>query len=520
MAKKPSKTYSKNSADKKNNPAPSSKNKSDSSSKSDSSPSGGLSDSEFAELKAQMKKVSSFGEKLTQRQKEIDSLATPDYNRLVKEQDEEKIRKWKAAPARVIHMLRGQSQGKDGRWLENRMGGGGFELGPKLQIEDEWAVCGYRVFGDAYIIHSGSRAPALDAFLDRDKGPHIHIQDGDTVQTQNRSYVWGITTGVRAEEGKASDEFKIDIGPNSKARFFIDIKKSKGKYEGGEYFTLIEHKISKVELIEGIFHIKINGGDVNRRLEFAGGYRGIEFAEPLMLSLAGDAMTKSLAKATGPIMEQIKKTISQGQARSKASWRSEQSFEAFLELRNGTLTIFGCPNKIIGPGAQETKMAVVSNAIKNLNQASDPLESMGEILGNNVKVTFSNGKLTETDLNAHPDSHVVQITKCMNYCLNAYLQVLDAKKELASMKEVNMKTIQDEGDKAYKEAEQMLQDAKDIDDPELIKVAKAMLDGAKKSGEDNELNRGTIEAFKMRRKILEKQIANEGKIRSLLTSLS
>lgn len=478
----------------------------------------GLSDAEFAKFREQMKKSSAFGEKMSRMQKETDSTPTPDYNRLVAEQHEEEVRKYNSRPARIIHMLRGQSQGKDGRWLENRMGGGGgFVLGPKLQIEDEWAICGYHVFGRAHIIRGGSRISALDAFLDRDKGSHEHIQDGDIVQTGSGSYIWSITTGVRAEEGKEVEEFQIDMGPNSKARFHIRIEKSHGKEEGGEYFTLIEHKISKVELIEGIFRIKINGANVNRLLEIAANYPQIEFAEPLMLSMAG--ASKFLNNVSGQALESIKKTLKEFEGKAKANWKRSQTLDAYIELSNGTLVVFGCANKIISPGGQETKLVSISEALKHPYAGADPQEFLGGLLGNNTKSTFSGGTLSEADLNLQPDAHISEIAYCMNYALGAYLQALDAKKELATLKDVNMKTVQADGEKAYKEAEQMLQDAKDIDDPELIKVAKAMLEGAKKSGEDNELNRGMIEAFKIKRKLLEKQAAKEGELRRRLSSL-
>ncbi len=498
----------------------------------------GIDKKKLAELMELSKKMAPTSQKMAEMQAKNKAEPTPDYRKLARDEDAAEYQKKLAAPPRIIHTTNGGSAGEDGRPPENSGmgGGGGFQLGPKLQLVQNYDVRDYRVFGEAYILRGGSRIRLWDYYFDRGKGPVTPLQDGDVIETKAGSYVWSIRSSPDPQRGENIDDqdlIAIDIFPNSKARF--SVRKSSSHPDTGEpedkYVTNNVQAVSSVELMEGLFYAEIRGtSDVNQKLSASSGPKFLIGAplDPVANSVEGSVqkLLKAGLKMPPGMAEKYKDLLGQAQAKGSKNRSAGKTFRGFIECRSGAVTFYGSLNKIIHAGSGQTSQIcpISRQAREGRIGPSHPMlpgfgsgQTLLPTLSVASKIVLTSSGLEEIDLNDRPDRHAEEIARRHDVSLPGYVAALQAKAELKNFKQITPAAQKAQQDTAVKEAEEMLESAKAMDEPELIKTAKIMLEQAKRGG-FSEVNNAEVQMSAKQKQRLEELARQEGKWASELRS--
>ncbi|VVB56498.1 Uncharacterised protein [uncultured archaeon] len=474
----------------------------------------GVDKKKMAELVELAKKLNPVQQKMADMQAKNKAEPTPDYRKLAREEDAAEYQKKLAAPPRIIHFVNGGSVEPDGRGKE-KPGGGGFEPGPKLQFVQDYDAREYRVFGEAHIVRGGARIRLYDYYFDRGKGPVTPVRDGDVIETKAGSYVWGLKSVRNPMRGEGEDEdyFSIDIFPSSRVRFSVGHKSGHpdSKNQGSQYVTNNVDAISSAELMEGLFFIDIRS---RKRVDdqLAGGPGCPKFEVGPPLSPAGNEVGKSLEKVLKaglnlPAGVRAKYEDMLTQAKEASSGRgSGRTFRGFVEVKGGTVSFIGCLNSIRDPagGKTATGYAFSPQISRGLGRGEPLLAS----LSNAMKVALGPGGLVETDLSKNPDGRCTAIARRHDVALPGYVAAVEAREELKKFKQITPVEQKAQQERGIQEAEDMLRDAKAMDEPELVKTAQIMLEQAKRGG-FAEVNAAEVQMSAKKKQMLQEQADKE-----------
>ena len=337
----------------------------------------------------------------------------------------------------------------------------------------------FSAYGNAYVKRGGRKVILPESSLDL---PLI-IRDGDIVGTENKSYVLDIKDEEQDEE---NNYWHIFLFPNSELKISVSEKISNSEpaymepdkvpsvIKKNSKSTVYTHKIEKVELLSGLFNLRIKkkGRDVNNIVKFAPGFPTVEFGEAggLMSEVVKNEMEKVIAKTSGMaagVLYAAKVAGALSELKSKSTKKSAEELNSFVELnKDGTVVIFGTSNRVAlrGSGRMTKKIP------------TDPF--------NPVKITATSGGLFETDGKTNPDYRVSAIMK-MWMGISGYIGALKTKNEYEYRQAGKSLSLEN--------AKKMVEYAKSLGDKDMEAAAKIALSN-KEQGEQVEKSIKELEA--------------------------
>jgi ElaB/YqjD/DUF883 family membrane-anchored ribosome-binding protein len=119
---------------------------------------------------------------------------------------------------------------------------------------------------------------------------------------------------------------------------------------------------------------------------------------------------------------------------------------------------------------------VITRALNSISYNSKETKKIMKDIDKPIKITLTNGKLYETDTSVNPDKRIFSIVK-IPMGLTTYLGSIEGVKGIKEqLNKRGGKNIQQEAKDLIDDANQMLKNAKEIGDKELIEMAKTRLE--------------------------------------------
>ncbi|MFZ2038356.1 MAG: hypothetical protein WAV11_00220 [Minisyncoccia bacterium] len=314
----------------------------------------------------------------------------------------------------------------------------------------------FETFGNAYIKRGTKKVKLPKSSADL---PFI-IRDGDIIGTENKSFVLELKDENQDEE---NNFWHIFIFPNSELK--ISVKETVSHpapaymipeqvpeaVKRGSSSTVYEHKIEKIELLSGLFSVKVKkkGRDVNNIVKFAAGFPQIEFHQTG--GLANEMVKTEMEKAVKALGNKYLAVVANqlSELKSFDSKKGSDEINALIELnKDGSVVVFNTSNRIsIGGSNKQTK-------------------KISTDMYNPVKITAVGGSLYETDGSKNPDPRISAIMK-MWLSVSQYTYSINVKNEVgmkSSEKSLNIE-----------EAERLAEYAKTLGDKDMESAAKVIL---------------------------------------------
>jgi hypothetical protein len=321
----------------------------------------------------------------------------------------------------------------------------------------------FNTFGKAYIKRSTKKVTLPESSAEL---PFI-IKDGDIIGTEDKSFVLELKDETQDEE---NNYWHVFIFPNSELKISIQEKVSHpapgymvpsqvpDAIKRESTSTVYAHKIEGIELLSGLFNIKVKkaGRDVNNIVKFTSGFPEVEFnqAGGLMNEMVKDAMEKAGASLGAAYLSKVAGAL--GELKSSASKKGSDEINSFIELnKDGSVVIFATTSRVALKGS--------SKMTKKISTAQY----------NPVKITAMRGTLYETDGSKSPDQRVEAIMK-MWMPISSYIASLQMKNEYEY--KLSGKSL------SVEKAQKMAEYAKTLGDKDMENAAKIIL----KREENNE----------------------------------
>jgi len=353
----------------------------------------------------------------------------------------------------------------------------------------------FKVFGKAYIKRGAQKIPLAESNVEQT----ILLKDKDILGTEKKSYIYGIQDGISNDDNHSTD---IIIYPQGEMRFYIDEKttnpapafmvpsKVPDAIKKNSKSTVTQQTIKNIELLEGIFYINLRRRkrDVNNLLKINSKYPRFSFqpSSNLYKGIINDAIAK-MEKESPNLSSLYKNKVISSLKKSSPTVCDEIS--AVIELcKDGSVVITRASNSVEFNGKETKKM------MKNIEKP--------------IKITLKNSKLYETDTSVNPDNRIFSIAK-IPIGLTTYIGSIEGLKEIKEqLNKQKGKNVQQEAKDLVDDAEEMLKNAKEIGDKELIEMAKTRLETNSKfaSGKMQEISAAGEENLRRTLKIYEKQI--------------
>ena len=307
------------------------------------------------------------------------------------------------------------------------------------------------------------------------------LKDGDILGTEKDGYVYDIKD---VKENLDNWSNRIFIFPESELRIsihtdtthpepaFMDPSQVPDAIKRASSATVNTDEIMEVELIRGLFQIGFlrKGKDVNKLLKLPSGYPSVEFkpTSEMGIKILDETLEKA-RKYSPKVAEIIEAQYSKHKAEVRASSGGRcEDISTFIELnQDGSLVLFNTANVVAHKDiGKEAKKVLFSTA--NVNLRKDISEGGWPI----KKITLTHDSLYEIDCSKNPDPRVAAAIK-ISMGLGGYVASLAEKKERenAPSKDIGKKMAEMDK-KTYEEDLQMLKDAEEIGDEELIKMMK------------------------------------------------
>jgi ElaB/YqjD/DUF883 family membrane-anchored ribosome-binding protein len=151
---------------------------------------------------------------------------------------------------------------------------------------------------------------------------------------------------------------------------------------------------------------------------------------------------------------------------------------------------------------------VITRALNPISHNGKETKKMMKDINKPIKITLAHGKLYETDTSVNPDKRIFSIAK-IPIGLTTYIGSIEGIKGIKEQLDKQKgKNVQQEAKSLIDDAEEMLKNAKEIGDKELIDMAKTRLETNSKfaSGKMQEISATEEENLRRTLKIYEKQI--------------
>jgi hypothetical protein len=266
-----------------------------------------------------------------------------------------------------------------------------------------------------------------------------------------------------------NDYWDIFLFPNSELKVsvsekvshpvpaFMVPKKVPEIVKRGSSSTVYEYRIEKIELLSGLFNVKVKkkGRNVNNLVQFPPGFPKISFYpfSSLISEIAKVEAEKALkslgARSSNKDLSALRELISQGKQ------TISDEINAIIELnKDGSLVIFNAGNAVSIAGSNRSTKKISTD------------------MNNPVKITAVGGSLYETDGSKNPDPRITAIMK-MWLNVHQYIYSIEAKRE-AEMK-LSGKSL------SVEEAEKTLEYAKTLGDKDMVSAAEKVLRDRKNS---------------------------------------
>lgn len=318
----------------------------------------------------------------------------------------------------------------------------------------------FEAFSNAYIKRGTKKVNLPKSSMDL---PFI-IRDGDIVGTGEKSFILDLKDENQDEE---NNYWHVFLFPNSELK--ISIKETESHpapafmvpsqvpdaVKKGSSSTVYEHKIEKIELLNGLFSIKVKkqGRNVNNIVTLASDFPNIEFHQTggLANEIVKTEMEKAVKALGAAYLSKVSGALSE--LKSFENKKGSDEINAIIELnRDGSVVIFNTSNRISIGGSRLTK-------------------KISADMNNPVKITAVGGTLYESDGSKNPDPRVSAVMKI-------WLNVSQYIYSMTSRNEIGMKS----GGRNMKveDAEKMLEYSKTLGDKDMENAAKIILQNKKK----------------------------------------
>jgi len=357
----------------------------------------------------------------------------------------------------------------------------------------------FKAFGKAYV-RRGSQKISLP---ETNEGVDFLLKDADILGTEKGSYIYDIKDTTRDNENDSTNitifpksELKLNISEKTTnpAPAFMDPSQVKDAIKRNSKSTLTTQRLNSIELLEGIFDINITRErrDVNNFIKIPSSYPKIRFksSSAVIGNVVEDLISKM--KSQNPklaALYEAKTLISSKVSESKS--RVCDNIAAIIELcPNNSIVILRAGNVIVNESSGKESKMMFTNPMKP------------------VKITITKSEIYEKDTNKSRDARVEAIIDVSMSLMNC-LSYLKSKIELEqNLKNMTDKKNQDEAKGMIDEANQMLKDAEEIGDKELIEMSKIRLktNTAFASGKLQEISASAKESMIKSLKFAEKQI--------------
>ncbi|MFA5651919.1 MAG: hypothetical protein WC933_00970 [Candidatus Paceibacterota bacterium] len=313
----------------------------------------------------------------------------------------------------------------------------------------------FETFGNAYIKRGSKKVNLPKSSADL---PLI-IRDGDIIGTENKSFILDLKDENQDEE---NNFWHVFIFPNSELKIsvkeieshpapaFMVPSQVPDAVKRGSSSTVFEHKIEQIELLSGLFNIKVKkkGRNVNNIVKFAPGYPNIEFNQTggLVNEMVKTEMEKAVKALGATYLSKVSGALNE--LKSIDNKRGSDEINAIVELnKDGSVVIFNTSNRISVDGSRLTK-------------------KISGDMNNPVKITAVGGTLYESDGSKNPDSRVTAIMKMwMN--VSPYIYSMNTKNEIGMKSSEKSLSVAD--------AEKMAEYAKTLGDKDMEEAAKIIL---------------------------------------------
>lgn len=355
----------------------------------------------------------------------------------------------------------------------------------------------FKVFGKAYIKRGAQKIPLIESNLEQT----ILLKDEDILETEKKSYIYDIRDGISNCDNYSTD---IILYPQSEIKFFIGEKttnptpafmvpsKVPESIKKNSKSTVTQQKIKNIELISGIFYINIRRrrNDVNNLLKINSKYPKFSF-KPYSSVIQGvlDNAIIKMEKENPNLSQMYKNKIASSLKKSSSTICDEVS--AIIELcKDNSIVITRSSNSIF----HESTKKETKKIIKNIEKP--------------IKITLTNNTLYETDTSINPDNRIFSIVK-IPIALTTYLGSINGKKEIEEqLNKQKDKNHQEEAKKIVEDSQEMLKNANELGNKELIEMAKIRLETTNKftKGKMQELSFAEEEALRKTLKVFENQI--------------
>lgn len=314
----------------------------------------------------------------------------------------------------------------------------------------------FNAFGNAYIKRGGKKVILPESIADL---PLI-IRDGDIIGTEKRSFVLELKD---EEQDEDNDYWHIFIFPNSELKISISERITKPEPTSMEpekipeaikknsSSTVYSYSIKNIELLSGLFNLRIKkkNKDINNLVRFTSGFPEVEFSESggLTNELVKDAMEKAVAQLGAAYLSKVAGSLAE--IRSKSGKHGGDDLSAFVELnKDGSVVIFATNNRVALKGSGKMTKKISTD------------------MYNPVKITAVGGALYETDGKINPDSRVTAIMK-MWMAVSSYISSFNAKNEYEYKQRGKSLSIE--------KAQKMAEYAKTLGDKDMESAAKTIL---------------------------------------------
>jgi hypothetical protein len=321
----------------------------------------------------------------------------------------------------------------------------------------------FKIFGKAYVKRGGIKNYIPEGENEAD----FLLKDGDILGTEKNSYIYDI----KDNKSNENDSTNIVIYPKSELRIdiqekvtnplpaFMDPSKAKEVIKRNSKSSVTTQKLDSIELLEGIFYINIerSGRDINNMIKICSGYPKISFkaASANYGNIMEDIMAK-MKKQNPKMAEMYEKQTGISGKIFESKTKTCNHIDEVIELcKNSSIIISRTANVVVYNG-KETKK-ILTNGLKP------------------IKITIDKNSLYETDTNKTADERVFALIK-VPFSLPIYIGSIISKKDLEKKLQDKNKENSDEiKKKMIDDASQMLKDAEEIGDDELISMAKIRL---------------------------------------------
>ncbi|MCK9568072.1 hypothetical protein M0R72_03915 [Candidatus Pacearchaeota archaeon] len=322
----------------------------------------------------------------------------------------------------------------------------------------------FKVFGKAYIQRGAQKISLAESNIEQT----VLLKDKDILGTEKKSYIYEIRDGIPNDDNHSTD---MIIYPQSEMRFYIDEKttnpapafmvpsKVPDAIKKNSKSTVTQQTVKNIELLNGIFYVNLRRRkrDVNNLLKINSKYPRFSFqpSSNLYKGIIDDAITK-MEKENPNLSRLYKDKIISSLKKSSQTICDEIS--AVIELcKDGSVVITRALNSVLHSNGKETK--------KIMKDIEKP-----------IKITLTRSTLYDTDTSIHPDKRIFSVAK-IPLSLPLYIGSIDGKKGIEeSLEKKKNSNVQQDAKAMITDAEEMLKNAKEMGDKELIEMAKIRLE--------------------------------------------